>query len=80
MPTSLHTAQCSHETTMPHHRLLSISGEVCVRFRAPQCKRYGATGESPMKGHQDDEETGALFLNGKAERAGTVPLGEEEAQ
>jgi len=33
--------------------------ECCVRFLAPQYDRPGYTAESPMKGHQDDEGTGA---------------------
>ena len=38
--------------------------------------QYGAMGESPAKGHKDDEGTGASLLSGKAERAGTVQPGE----
>ena len=43
-------------------------------------KRDGHIGESPTKGHKDDEGTGASLLWGKAERAGTVQPREEKAQ
>lgn len=41
-------------------------------------KRHGQTGESPTKGYQDEEGTGAPLLQGKAERVGTVYLGIRE--
>jgi len=37
--------------------------ECCVLFWTPQQKeRHGHTGQSPMKGHKDDEGTGASLL------------------
>jgi len=35
-------------------------------------ERYGHTGESPEKSHEDDEGTGVSHVRGKAERAGSV--------
>jgi len=43
-------------------------------------KRHGHTGQSPMKGHKDDEGTGASLLWGKAEGAEAVQPGEDKAQ
>jgi len=43
-------------------------------------ERHGYTGESPARGHQDDEGTGASLLGGKADRAATVQPGEEKSQ
>ena len=39
---------------------------------------YKGSGDSPKKGHKDDEGTGALLLCGEAERAGTVQPGCKE--
>ena len=38
------------------------------------------TGESPAEGYEDDDETGASVLQGKAEGAGLVQSGEEKAE
>lgn len=44
-------------------------------------ERHRPTAELPVKGpDDDDEETGASLIRQKAERAGTVPSGEEKAQ
>lgn len=53
------------------------TGVVCPVLGSPVQQRDGAIGESPMKGHKDDP---SLLLLGKAEGAGTVQIGEEEAQ
>lgn len=43
-------------------------------------ERTGATGESLVKGHEDDEGTKAALISKKAEEGGTVWLGEEKVQ
>lgn len=43
-------------------------------------ERHGHTRKSPPQGHQDEQGTGAPLLWEKAERAGTVQAGKEEAQ
>ena len=46
----------------------------------PLQERWGATGESPVEGYEDDEGTAASLLWGKAEGAGLVKPGEEKAE
>ena len=41
---------------------------------------WGATGESPAEGYEDEEGTGASLLQGEAEGAGLVQPGEEKAE
>lgn len=43
-------------------------------------ERTGSTGESLVKGHEDDEGTKAALISKKAEEGGTVWLGEEKVQ
>jgi len=43
-------------------------------------ERSELTGESPEKGHKDDEGTGESLLQGKAEEAGTAQPREVVAQ
>jgi len=43
-------------------------------------ERWGATGESPAEGYEDEEGTGASLLQGEAEGAGLVQPGEEKAE
>jgi len=43
-------------------------------------ERHGQTGESPTKGCEDDEGSGASLLQGAAERAGAVQPGEDKYQ
>ena len=47
---------------------------------SPVPERQGLTGESPAKGREGEEGTGASLLRGEAERAGTVQPGAEQAQ
>ena len=47
---------------------------------SPVQDRHGHTEDSPDKGHQEDEGTGASLLGGKAERSGTVQPGEGKDQ
>jgi len=35
-------------------------------------EKHGHTGETPTKGHEDDEGSGVFHVEGKAERLGTV--------
>lgn len=51
-------------------------GTLCPVLGFPVQESHGQVGESPTKGHEDDEGTGASLLRGKAERAGTVRPGE----
>lgn len=43
-------------------------------------EKHRPTAELPVQGQEDDEETEASLIRQKAERAGTVPSGEEKAQ
>lgn len=60
--------------------LLRPQLELCAQFWTSQYKRYGHTGEHPVKGQEGEEGTGASLLSGKAERAGAVQPGEVKAQ
>jgi len=53
--------------------------ECWVQCWVPQCKRAMDMLESPVKGREDDEGTGAPLLRGKAAGAGTGQPGEEVA-
>ncbi|KAK4825525.1 hypothetical protein QYF61_000038 [Mycteria americana] len=50
-----------------------------IRKKALPAERQGHTGESPAKGHKDNEGAGASVLRGKAETAESVQPGEENA-
>lgn len=55
--------------------------EYCVQFCAPQPKkRQETTGECPVKGHKDDEGIGVSHTWRRAQGAGAVQSGGEEAQ
>lgn len=43
-------------------------------------ERHRPIAETPVKGQEDDEETGAFLVKQKAERAGSVQSGEEKSQ
>ena len=59
----------SGERTFPHQ-----SGSTQAK------ERWGATGESPEEGYEDEEGTGASLLRGEAEGAGLVQPEEEKAE
>jgi len=46
-----------------------------VQFRDTQCKTYGATEQTPKKGHRNDEGSGAPVVWGEAERDGWLEKG-----
>ena len=61
---------CPSET--PYGALRPVLG-------SPLQDRWGAAGESPAEGYEDDEGTGASLLRGEAEGAGLVQPEEEKA-
>jgi len=70
------------EVTLPLYvlALMRLYLEHCVQDRAPQYKRHGHTGASPVEGHEDDEGIESSDKQGEAERAGTIQCGKEKAQ
>jgi len=61
-------------STVPSSHHLSLSAHWQTQ------KTQAQTGESPIKGHEDGEGTGASLIPRKAERARAVQPGEEKAQ
>ena len=83
-PPGLHQAERGQQVEGGDPAPLLSTGETqlgCwVQCWAPQHKRDMGLLESPAKAHKDDEGTGASFVWGKAEGAGTAQPGEEKAQ
>jgi len=50
----------------------AITAVLCPVLGSTVQERHGHTEDSPVRGHQDDEGTGAFLLRVKAERVGTV--------
>ncbi|KAK4832646.1 hypothetical protein QYF61_024674 [Mycteria americana] len=51
----------SREVTLPLCSAL-VRPQRCAQFWAPQYERHGRAGESPTKGHQDDEGPGVSHI------------------
>ena len=52
---------------------------LCPLLCSPVEERHEHNGNSPVKGHEHDQGTGASLLGGKAEGTGTFHFGEEKA-